>query len=101
MGDFFSHLEASASESLGAVLSSSGRLPSWRRSLPWLEWAALGARVRPHYPPQYLPSRAPGKVRSGASFPIPDFTNLQGGGPNTESTSPLLASPGQKANSHK
>ena len=81
--------------------SSSGRLPSWRRSLPRLEWAALGARVRPHYPPHYLPSRAPGKVRSGASFPIPDFPNPQGGGPNTESTSPLLASPGQKANSQK
>ena len=47
--------------------------------------------------PPYLPSRAPGKVRPRASFPIPDFPNPQGGGPNTESSSPSLASPGQKA----
>ena len=72
--------------------SSSGRLPSWRRSLPWLERPAFGARDRPHFP-----SRAPGKVRSGASFPISDFPNPQGGGPSTESTSPSLASPGEKS----
>ena len=81
--------------------SSPGCPPSWRRSFPRLERAAMGARVRPYYPPRYLPSRAPGKVRARASFPIPDFPNPQGGGPNTESTSPLLASPGQKANSQK
>ena len=81
--------------------SSLGHPPLWRRSFPQLELAAMGARICPYYPPLYLPSRAPGKVRSGASFPIPDFPNPQGGGPNTESTSPLLASPGQKANSQK
>ena len=59
----------------------------------WQRWGPASARIIP----LYLPSRAPGKVRPQASFPIPDFPNPQGGGPNTESSSPLLASPGQRA----
>ena len=47
--------------------------------------------------PLYLPLRAPGKVLARASFPVPDYPNPQEGVPNTESSSPLLASPGQRA----
>ena len=77
--------------------SSPGYPPLWRRSFPRLELAAMGARFRPYYSPLYLPSRAPGKVRARACFPIRDFPNPQGGGANTESSLPLLASPGQRA----
>ena len=67
-------------------------------SLDWngQRWGPASARI---IPPPYLPSRAPGKVQARASFPAPDFPNPQGGGPNTESSSLLLASPGQRASS--
>ena len=74
-----------------------GYPPSRRRSFPRLESVAMGARFRPHYSPLYLPLRASGKVLARASFPVPDCPNPQEGGPNTESTSPLLASPSQRA----
>ena len=77
--------------------SSPGYPPLWRRSFPRLELAAMGARFCPYYSPVYLPLRAPSKVRARASFLIPDFPIPQGGGPNTGSSSPLLANPGQRA----
>ena len=98
--DFFSRLETLVSGSSEVVLflprgermsDSSPRLSSLTEALvPSVEMGSDGG-------PLCLPLRAPGKVLAQASFPVPDFPNPQEGGPNTESSSPLLAIPGERA----
>ena len=49
--------------------SSPGYPPSWRRSFPRLEWAVMGARVHPYYPPRIFLQGLRGRKRTAFEDP--------------------------------
>ena len=73
-----------------------GYPPSRRRSFPWLELVAIGSRFRPHYSPPLSSFEGSGQGASSSTFSSTRFSKPSGRGVNTESSSPLLASPGQR-----
>ena len=74
-----------------------GYPPSRRRSFPRLELVAMGARFRPHYSPLLSSFEGFGQGGSSSIFSSTRFSKPSGRGANTESSSPLLASPGRRA----
>ena len=80
MGDFFSRLEASASESPGAVLFLFWSSSFMETLAPSVRMGSVGGPRPPVLSSPVSSFRAPGKVRPGASFPIPDCPNPQGRG---------------------